>query len=166
MPSFWLFIIIEFFKTMIQRKQTLFLIFSMLIMAGYIYSPVIKIDGGMTHAMIKANDLAMNVSFPIIGHYFVFVCLIAACITIGINFLTIFLYKNRGLQIVFCWLSIVSALFSFCYAYYRMTTTELIQDQLFYYGNLSPVVAIIFVFLAIYYIRKDEDLVRSVDRLR
>ncbi len=151
---------------MIQRKQTLFLIFSILIMAGYIFSPVIKVDGGMFHSMVKARDLAVNINFPIIGHYFVFVCMVAALITIGINLLTILLFKNRGIQIVLCWLSLIPALFCFCYTYYRMTTTEMIQDQLFYYGNISPIVAVVFIFLAMFYIRKDDELVKSVDRLR
>jgi len=151
---------------MLQRKQTLFLLFSIIIMAGYIFSPIIKVDGGMMHSMVKAKDLAMNVNFPIIGHYFVFVCLVAALITIGLNLLTIFLYKFRGLQIVLCWLSILPALYSFCYTYYRMTTTDMIQDQLFYYGNISPIVSVILVFTAMFYIRKDDDLVKSVDRLR
>lgn len=151
---------------MIQRIQTLLLLFSAIIMGGYIFSPVIKIDGGVVHSMIKAHDLALNINFPIIGHYFVFVCLVSALITIGLNLVTIFLFKYRKLQIVLCWLSIVPALFTFCYTYYRMTTTEMIQDQLFYYGNISPIVAVVLIFTAMYYIRRDEELVKSVDRLR
>jgi len=151
---------------MLQRKQTLFLLFSALIMTGYIFSPIIKVDGAFMHTMVKAKDLRLNVNFPIIGHYFVFVCLVAALITIGLNLLTIFLFKFRGFQIFLCWLSILPALYCFCYTYYRMTTTEMIQDQLFYYGNISPIVAMIFIFIAMFYIRKDDDLVKSVDRLR
>jgi hypothetical protein len=151
---------------MLQRKQTLFLLFSILLMAGYIFSPVIKVDGGMMHTLVRAKDLTINVNFPIIGHYFVFVCLVAALITIGLNLITIFLYRLRTLQIVLCWLSILPALYSFCYTYYRMTTTELIQDQLFYYGNISPIVAVVLIFIAMFYIRKDDELVKSVDRLR
>jgi hypothetical protein len=151
---------------MIQRKQTLFLLFSVIIMTGYLFSPVIKIDNGKIHNMVNAHVLAMNINFPVIGHYFVFVCLVAALITIGLNLLTILLYKFRGFQIFLCWLSIVPALFCFCYTYYRFTTTDMIADQTFYYGNLSPIVAIVFVFVAMYYIRKDDELVKSVDRLR
>jgi hypothetical protein len=151
---------------MIQRKQTIFLLFSILIMTGYIFAPVIKVDNGAIHNMVKAHDLALNVNFPIIGHYFVFVCLVGALITIGLNLLTVFLYQYRGFQVFLCWLSIVPALFCFCYTYYRMTTTDMIADQTFYYGNISPIVAIVLVFIAMAYIRKDEELVKSLDRLR
>jgi hypothetical protein len=47
-----------------------------------------------------------------------------------------------------------------------MAITDMIQDQLFYYGNITPAVAIIFIFMAIISIRRDEELVKSVDRLR
>jgi hypothetical protein len=148
------------------QKQHLLLLFSAIIMTGYLFSPVIKVDGGLIHETVKAHQLAANVNFPKIGHYFVFVCMVAALITIGINLLTILLYKYRGLQVVLCWLSILPALFSFCYTYYRMTTTDMIQDQLFYYGNISPIVAVVLIFIAMFYIRKDDELVKSVDRLR
>lgn len=151
---------------MIQRKQTLFLIVSILLMAAYIFSPIIRIDGPHVHSFVKAQELAVNVNFPVIGHYFVFVCLVAASITITLNALTIVLFKYRKLQIFLCWLSIIPTIFCFCYTYYRMTTTEMIQDQLFYYGNIAPIVALVFIFLAMYSIRKDEELVKSVDRLR
>ena len=153
---------------MIQRKQTLFLIFSILIMAGYIYAPLIQVITGKTIQYVYTDSMLLspNINFPIIGRYFVFSCIIGAGITIGLNFLTIFLYRFRKLQIAFCWISIVPAIFCFCYVYYKMTTTDQISDQLFYYGNISPVAAVVFIFLAMWGIRQDEELVKSVDRLR
>jgi hypothetical protein len=148
------------------QKPHILLLGSAIIMTGYIFSPVIKIDGGMMHMMVKASELHMNVNFPVIGNYLVFVCLIAALITIGLNLLAIFLFKFRRLQAFFCWLSIIPAVFCFCYTYYRMTTTDMIQDQLFYYGNISPVVAVVLIFMVMFFIRKDDELVKSADRLR
>jgi|GEM_PF-2820095 len=148
------------------QKQHLLLLLSAIIMTTYIFLPVIKLDGGMMHSKVAAKDLMVNIDFPIIGHYFVFVCLVAALITAGINLLIISLNKFRKLQVIFGWLSIVPAIFTVCYTYRRMTTTEMIQDQLFYYGNIAPVVAVLFIFLAIFFIRREEELVKSVDRLR
>ena len=154
---------------MIQRKQTLFLLFSILLMVGYIFAPLIKVEGGGTQAYYLypySMVFSKNVNFPIIGHYFVLLCLVSAGIAIGLNLVTIFLFKFRKAQILFCWLSILPLLYTFCYVYYRWSTTETIQDQYFYFGNISPLTAIVFVFLAMFYIRKDEELVKSVDRLR
>jgi hypothetical protein len=154
---------------MIQRKQTVFLLISILLMVGYIFAPLIKVEGIAVPAfLIYATDLklSINVGFPIIGHYFVLVCLVSAGISIGLNLLTIFLFKYRKMQIALCWLSIIPLLYAFCYVYYKWSATETIQDQYFYFGNLAPLVAMVFVFIAMFYIRKDEELVKSVDRLR
>ena len=153
---------------MIQRKQTLFLLFSIILMVGYIFSPLVKILGGgqSFYTYSYSFPLSVNINFPIIGHYFVFPCLVSACIAIGINLLTIFLFKFRRLQIFFCWLSILPLLFAFCYAYYKWSVSDSTLDQYFYFGNITPLVAVVLVFLAMFYIRKDEELVKSVDRLR
>ena len=151
---------------MIQRKQTLFLIFAILLMVGYIFSPVLHIEGSGLKYDVFAKEVSINVGFPVIGHYFVFVCLIAAIVASCICLLTIALYKWRKVQILFCWLSLIPALYCFGYVYYRFSTTELIQDQWFWYGNISPLVAILFIFAAMISIRADEELVKSVDRLR
>ena len=152
---------------MIQRKQTLFLLFSAIIMVAYIFAPVIRIVefGNINHDM-QAREMAKNVGFPVIGHYFVFVVWIAAWITAGINLITIFLYKNRKAQITLSWISIVPAVFCLGYVFDKFKTAESIYDQYFWYGNISPVVAIVFIFLAIMAIRQDEQLIKSVDRLR
>jgi hypothetical protein len=154
---------------MIQRKQTLFLLFSILIMVGYLFAPLIRLEGGGVPASYLypySMYFSKNVNFPIIGHYFVLLCMVAAGIAIGINLVTIFLFKFRRAQIVFSWLSIIPLLYTFCYVYYKWSSAEVIEDQYFYYGNISPLVAVVFVFLAMFYIRKDEELVKSVDRLR
>ena len=154
---------------MIQRKQTLFLLFSIIIMAGYCFAPLIKIEGANIvpfNLTSISPALSTNVNFGSFGHYFVFWCVVGAIVTICVNLIAIFLFKFRKVQIAFCWLGILSGLFCFCYVYYRMTSSEVIEDQLFYFGNISPIVSVVFMFLAMFYIRKDDELVKSVDRLR
>jgi len=151
------------------QKQHLLLLFSALIMTGYCFAPLIKIEGVHIQPFSLTSTspaLSNNIGFPVIGNYFVFWCYVGAIVTIVLDFIIIFLHKTRKVQIAFCWLGILSALFCFCYAYYRMTTAEVIEDQTFYYGNISPIVAVLFTFLAMFYIRKDDELVKSVDRLR
>ena len=155
--------------SIIIQKQHLLLLFSAILMTGYCFSPLIKVEGGGAPSFYTYPDsfrLTKNVDFPIIGHYFVFLCQVSAGITITINLLTIFFFKFRRLQIALSWLSILPLLYAFCYVYYKWSATETTQDQYFYFGNISPLVAIVFVLLAIFYIRKDEELVKSVDRLR
>ena len=152
---------------MIQRKQTLFLILSILIMIGYLFSPIVRLEGaGLLDHNIIAKEVQLNVNFPIIGRYFVQMCLAAAITTIIINLIIIFLYRYRKVQMVFCWLGVFSAAFAFCYAYYKWSTNDMVQDQIFYYGNILPCISIILMLTAWFFIKKDEELVRSVDRLR
>jgi len=151
---------------MIQRKQTLFLLFSILILVSYIFSPVIRLEDSTIGTNVFAYDLKKNLPFPIIGRYFVFVTLDAAIVAIALNLITIFLYKKRKLQMALCWLSLVPVIFAFCYTYFRWATTDETYDTIFYYGNISLGVSVVFILLAWFFIKKDEELVKSLDRLR
>lgn len=153
---------------MIQRKQTIFLILSILVMIGYIFAPVVKMEVGPSADYFYVTNLVFssNVNFPVIGHYFVLLPMDSALVAMGLVLITIVLYKRRPLQIALCWLSVLPLLFSFCYVYYHWSVSPSTFDQYFYFGNLCPLVAIVFIFIAMFYIRKDEELVKSVDRLR
>ncbi|MBS1593757.1 MAG: DUF4293 domain-containing protein [Bacteroidetes bacterium] len=153
---------------MIQRKQTIFLLLAILVMVGYIFAPVVKVEIGAAVNYLYVTNLVFskNVNFPVIGHYFVLLPLDSAFVAIGLNLVTIFLYRRRPLQIALCWLSVLPLLFSFCYVYYHWSVAPSTFDQYFYFGNLSPLIAIVFIFIAMFFIRKDEELVKSVDRLR
>lgn len=84
--------------------------------------------------------------------------------------LTIFLYKNRSLQIRLSYLTLVLAIVlpivAILLFYGEATKNYLnvnIDDGL---GIYLPLVAIISTILAIRFIRKDEKVVKSMDRLR
>jgi hypothetical protein len=151
---------------MIQRKQTLFLLFSIIILVGYLFSPVIRVEDAGVVTNIFGYDLKKNIPFPIIGRYFVYITLDAAITAIVLNLITIFLYKKRKWQMAFCWLSSIPVVFAFCFTYYHWATTDSTSDTVFYYGNISLGVSVVFILLAWFFIKKDEELVKSLDRLR
>lgn len=87
-------------------------------------------------------------------------------VTIG----AIFLYNNRDLQLKLTNFSIVLAillpLVAFLLIYNERTATakaDLIEDQI---GLYLPILSLVLSILASRFIRKDEDTVRSMDRLR
>jgi Domain of unknown function (DUF4293) len=95
-------------------------------------------------------------------------------VALGVAFLTIFLYKSRPNQIRLAWVSVIACLALLGMSVFETKAeTEMVQ-QVAYAGTFSPsfiayipmVVALIFGWLAIRNIRKDEILVRSADRLR
>ena len=87
--------------------------------------------------------------------------------------ITIFLYKNRKLQIKLSILNIFFLLLTyaetFFIAYYKPMGDGTRGDFCLTFpdfGAILPIVSIIFIFLAIKSIKKDEKLINSADRLR
>ena len=87
-----------------------------------------------------------------------------------IAIVTIFLYNNRKLQIKLGYgimlMAIVLSLMSFLFLTndtVNQDTTAQIHDQ---WGMFIPLVSVLLAVLANHYIRKDDQLVKSMDRLR
>lgn len=81
--------------------------------------------------------------------------------------ITIFMYKNRKNQFVMNRLNMILNLFLLGFFVYRSLTlsgeSNISEKGI---GMLLPIVSIVFLVLANKAIKKDEDLVKSVDRLR
>lgn len=85
----------------------------------------------------------------------------------AISLVTIFLYKNRKLQFVLGRLNILLNFFLLgVFVYWTLTVPGEMQISEKGIGMFIPVLSIVFLVLANKAIKKDEDLVKSVDRLR
>jgi len=130
---------------MIQRIQTVYLFFAFCLMAILAFIPFSSLNA--------FSD----------GFFIGFTSVIAI-----IAIVTIFLYKNRKMQIKLCYGMLVA--FVFIYIFYfifnrqNFSFTELLGHVR--YTFVFPFISIILVYLAIRGIKKDEKLVRSLDRLR
>ena len=85
----------------------------------------------------------------------------------ALAFLTIFLYKNRKLQFVLGRLNIILNFFTlgfFVYQSLNISGETVVSEKGI--GMFLPVISIVLLALANKAIKKDEDLVKSVDRLR
>jgi hypothetical protein len=98
------------------------------------------------------------------------VLLVLVILGVLIPVITIFLYNNRPMQmklsrlsIVLIILSVVLTIILFMQDYRNIAIGTEVTIE---YGYVLPVLAILFLVLALRYIRKDEKLVRSADRLR
>lgn len=136
---------------MLQRIQTLYMILALLAMVVlYIWFPVV-VD--------EASTITLDVGNP----------LIVAPI-IGIVFLTLFSiinFKKRQLQFVLNRLSIVLnfvLLGVFVYKSLSVPGETLVSQKGI--GVLLPIISIVLLVMANKAIKRDEDLVKSVDRLR
>ncbi len=155
---------------MIQRIQTLFLlvvvilsVFSFFIPSveliylqnKLIYLPDIKgiiLNGSVSNSILTLSWALIIVTFimPIIAIF------------------SIFSFKNRKIQIRLCVINMI-----FMIAYYVFLCFEIWTAYLqfhtewhLYFVAFIPLINLIFSYLAIEFIRKDEKLIKSLDRLR
>ena len=152
---------------MIQRIQTLYLLAVAALMTTAVLTPLAYFAAGAQEYLLYAFSLKGGEASSSTIYMGVVVALAAI-----IPFVTIFLYKNRTLQIRLCAVELVlllgSAVFMGIYYYLgsRMFSQLEFSAQGFRIAIIFPLVALILDYLAIRAIFKDEMLVRSLDRIR
>ena len=155
---------------MIQRIQSLYLVAVVALMATALLTPLAYFAAGsnvyelFAFELVSQADSAASQSTMYMG-------VVVALATI-IPLVTIFLYKNRRLQIRLCAVELVLLLGAqvFMALYYYLSNRMFEQLEFHTQGIriaiIFPLVAIILDYLALRAIFKDEMLVRSLDRIR
>jgi hypothetical protein len=136
---------------MIQRIQTFFLGLVTLISGALPFVLNLWIDGDGTKFFAK-GELWISIGFYA---------------SAALALISIFMYKNRQNQFVVNRLNMILNLFLLGFFVYRslnLSGENVISEKGI--GMLIPVFSIVFLVLANRAIKKDEDLVKSVDRLR
>jgi succinate-acetate transporter protein len=136
---------------MIQRIQSIYLIIIALLggVAPFLAYLWLDSDG---EEFFAQNELLISIAF-----YF----------SAALALIAIFLFKKRQNQFVINRLNIILNLFLLGFFVYRslnLSGETLVSEKGI--GMLIPVFSIVFLVLANRAIKKDEDLVKSVDRLR
>lgn len=136
---------------MLQRIQTVYLFIAALLSGGLIF--LVSLWKTETGESVFVEDvllaLALFVSSAIL------------------SLITIFLFKNRKLQFVLGRVNIVLNFFLLgVFVYWSLSVPGEMNISEKGIGMFVPVLSIVFLVLANKAIKKDEDLVKSVDRLR
>ena len=136
---------------MVQRIQTVYIITSaLLIGALYLWFPFVADAEGI--AVVSREELVIFI--PIL-------------LSLSLAIISILSFKKRQLQFVLNRLNIISnfvLLGVFVYRSLTLSGETLVSEKGI--GVLLPIISIVFLVLANKAIKKDEDLVKSVDRLR
>lgn len=145
---------------MIQRVQTLFLISVALIAILLFFIPFQLVTNET--ATIQITVLSINLASVTSSIYFPFLLLL---MIIGLSIFTIIKFKNRVLQyklanVLMLLNSVLMATFFLAHFYNGTGVAS------FYIGAFLPIIGIACSFLAAHFIKKDEKLVRSADRIR
>jgi uncharacterized membrane protein len=153
---------------MIQRIQSLYLALVAMVYSSLFYLPINEMISG-THVL----KLSIWGLFEITGDQEeliteAFPLLIITSISILIALVSIFLFKNRKLQMRLSnYNSILSVGMMGLMAFYVYQIATSNQTEIgFSIGLIVPVIALIFSVLAFRAIRKDELLIKSIDRIR
>ena len=130
---------------MIQRVQSLFLFFSSILsLIILFYAPVLFNQEGQI-LMLK------SLRFPAIF----------LLISVLLSFFSIFQYKNRIKQLKLVSFARLAITLSFLLLFFTKDDSYQI-----YYGGLLLIIPYVILILSAYFIKKDEKLVKSADRIR
>lgn len=143
---------------MIQRIQSIFLLLAAVALLGLFGLPFAS-----TAEPVAASALFADQKYNILDHTALSAIFIAAAV---ISLLSIFLFNNRKLQMRLSLLSILGALAGLAVAGVLFSQDAAGQTAQLGLGFGLPVVSIILIYLAYRNIKKDETLVKSMDRLR
>ena len=152
---------------MIQRIQSLYLLAIVALMVTAVLTPLAYFVAGAEEYLLYAFALkGGEVSYSTL--YMGVIVALAAILP----FVTIFLYKNRMLQIRLCAVELVLLIGSvvFMAIYYYLGSRKFanleFSTQGFRIAIIFPLVALVLDYLAMRAIFHDEMLVRSLDRIR
>ena len=136
---------------MLQRIQTIYLFLSAIVSCGLIF--VFNIWTTVDDTVVFAKD-----NFLVLGLF-----VLSGILSLA----SVFMFKNRKSQFVLGQLNIILNFFLLGFFVYRSLNlsgeTTVSEKGI---GMFLPVLSIVFLVLANKAIKKDEDLVKSVDRLR
>ncbi len=154
---------------MIQRIQSVFLLIAALLSAGYFFFPFsVKVFG--TEEGEAVYKLLIHGIHKPDGSLEPNYVLLALCILLMVMLvLAIFMYKNRKLQIKICWMAVIPCLAIITADYFlsdSMGKETGIKNPVYMIASYIPIFQFILLRLAIKSIQRDEELIRSADRIR
>ena len=136
---------------MLQRIQTIYLLIAVIASGGVVFA-------------FSLWENAEGVAMYAQDYLMVFIAFLASAL---LSLVSIFMFKNRKLQFVLGRLNILLNFFLLgVFVYWSLSLPGEMNISEKGIGMFLPIISIVFLVLANKAIKKDEDLVKSVDRLR
>jgi len=158
---------------MIQRIQTVFLflaIIAVILLAFFPLATFYSQTGIYVLKVYELESITPGTEIPFIPWIFAPLA-VTALVVLILNVIALLSYKNRIRQIKMTQVSILlNILFIVALMFYYVPTIEENTSTTVEYsesiGVYLPLISLVFTLIAQHFIKKDEKLVRSVDRLR
>lgn len=161
---------------MVQRIQTLFLILSAIALVALAFFPIANftnapgVEGATAYYIFTIFEISDGVGGSPFSFWFTLPLIVIPAAIAILSIVAVFLYKNRPEQIRLTQtgiflniLLVVGILFFYIERIESVTQTTANYE---YVGIYLPLISLVFLVLAHRFIRRDEKLVRSIDRLR
>ena len=157
---------------MIQRVQSLYLLFPFLFYLLYWLFGLSWYDKG--YELIYSNGTFSNLDSLFLDILFCVTSYIPFIIA-TICFITVLMFKRRLIQIKLAYISFLLSVFMslytimyFCFTFQFLWSdmTSVAMKLLLCAAIINPFICSFLIFLAIKRIKKDEDLIKSIDRIR
>jgi hypothetical protein len=143
---------------MLQRIQTIYLLLVTVLSVVLYFTPLFSQQHLATTAPQAETTFLVSTNS--------FLSILTGVIA-GMSFASVFLYKKRQTQIKACNLMMIIICVLIGLIFYTADTLNGANEKVHYqFGTYLPLIQLIFTFLAMRAIKKDEELVRSADRLR
>jgi hypothetical protein len=155
---------------MIQRIQSLYILLTIILLFMWYFMPlasIVDIEYTYNFSLYGIKDIANDYWF----FHTIWISVLAT-LTMVVAMLSLFMYKNRKLQIKLsqlllllntCLVSLAFLMIDKSKAAFGRADVTTADYKI---AMVFPLIAVVFIFLAIKAIKKDEELVRSADRLR
>ena len=156
-------------KIMLQRIQSVYLLFVIIcciVQSMYSLFQVQAIDGIYNLSIIQTS-LVSPISTSVLS--FNYPLIIITALVIVLSAITIFSFRNRKMQmkiINLILLLVILLIGVLIWDYRQLISISDVKDVSYNYNLIFVPIIIVLLFLAKISIKKDEDLVRSSDRLR
>ena len=147
---------------MIQRIQTVFLLLAIVFMGLFLWLPLIELEWNAQKVQSvpgwEINHFGNGYSY--------FVNLIFVGTAAGLALINIFLFKKRPLQMLVCWFAVIFVAAGQAFVFYKYQTRVFPGFVMLTVWNLFSAAAALSLIAAFAFIRKDEETIKSLDRLR
>jgi hypothetical protein len=145
---------------MIQRKQSIWLLLAALLNAAVFLGANFSIE-------TRIQNVLQTNRYTVLQHLPSTLFILAAIV---LSLIAIFLFRKRPLQMKMSLIALLATM-AYCFINWMrikeiFANNKMISNYSFGLATITPYFAIVFILLACLGIRKDEKLVKSLDRLR
>lgn len=155
---------------MIQRIQTVFLFLAAIFAGVLFFSPIAAFEHGAEVMKLTVLGVNNQVDAQYFNAIYTLPLLVLTILVVAIPMVTIFMYKKRELQIKLSSLNVFlnAIICGLIFLYYTSNIEKTIAAEgvAYLFGTYIPLINMVLSILAMRWIKKDIELLRSVDRLR